>query len=270
MKELYNFLNGKTVKLGELQEVPTVVLRKWVNDYQELSEEEKQETSFQDYIEDNSWVMINIGFKKFRDCEIFMLDKNDPTHLFDKEEVISHEFVKDYFRQFFNDVFIEKDSLNVKKLKEWIKSSVGRFKEDAYLGLVERAENLDMTEVKEILLSLMVQSLDITTENYFDMMDKPIPSMDEAEFLIANFVDCTDPNVPIEDKWNYLRIYGNVDCKTIRRVLYKMSSFVNSERRTIVRMTSMKDKKINLGMLLQLNQENQHIFCRTWQIMTGK
>ena len=164
MKELYNFYSGKTITLGELPEIPTTILKKWVEDFKQQDEIK----TFEEYVEDNSWMIVDSGYKKTKDYDVFYIDPKDPTSLFGNSEKVTHDFIKEYFRPLFNRLFLEANGeYNTKKLQEWVKSVVEKSKRDAYMGMIERAEY----DFKISKLYNIAKALDVDICELFDFKE---------------------------------------------------------------------------------------------------
>lgn len=270
MKEVLEFIRKKTITLKDFPGITTKMLKGWVEDYKKL---DNPEESFMDYIEDHAWVIADSGYAKIKNYDLFYLDENNQK-LFGTQDEVTHDKRKDYFRPLFNSIFKNQETgeLNLKKLSEWVKETVIKYKKEAYQGLIDRSILLEEPEISEILLSLFVDSLDITAENYYYLTDESIPTLDEAEFLIDGFIDFTDPNIELFEKWNYIRVYGNITPDTVRKVLSRLSSYTNlKQRREIQKLISGKNRNLNLPYLEnQLAPETREMFCNIWQELTGK
>ena len=274
MKGVTSFIIENSIDFKPIMSnLPVPLLKKLINKYKS----EKTKSCFEDWIYDNTWMLVDSSYTKIKNYTIFLLDKTDQFSIFGNESEIglevNSEFVLNYFKPLFNNLFFKDDgSYNEKNLEEWTKSYNCLGRREFYKNLVEKRIDLDEPEFSQILLSLFIQSLGVTIQNYFELTDTAPPSLEDAEYMVAGFLDCSDPNISLSCKWKYLEQHGRfLNAEIYKRTLYQMlRTNLSEQRRTIQLLCSVKNKKLKLSNIQEkLSKENQHLFCSCWQRVTG-
>lgn len=257
-----------------ISSIPIPALKKWLKEYKE----EKPKEPFESWVEDHAWMLVDTSYTKPKNYTVFLLDEKDRNSIFGSIEIIGEEvnseFIQDYFRPLFDNLFLDEDGSYIEKnLEDWIKQYTTKSQRDVYKNLVDARENLDEPEFSQILLTLFISSLGVSVENYFDYVKFNPPTIEEAEFLIQDYLDCSDPGIELRDKWRYLEKNGRfLNSETIKRTLYQMlrSNIPGDQRRVIAQLSGMKGKKLKLSVIQdKLNTQNQHLFCSIWQKISG-
>lgn len=274
MKDIGNFLIENTVDFGTIMKtIPVPILKSWVKGYKESGTTE----DFEKWVDENAWMIVDSSYTKVKNYSVFLQDREDTLSLFGSRNKIGEEvnskFILEYFKPLFNSIFFdEHGNYNEKNLNDWVKNYCGYKKKEFIGNLVEKRDSLDEPEFSEILLCLFIQSLGVTVENYFDLSGLEPPTLEDAEYTILGFVDCSDPNLGLREKWQYLESHGKyLNAEIYKKTLYQMLRSKDLDQRRIVSMLfGMKSKKLRLNVIRdQLSKKDQHLFCSCWQKVTG-
>lgn len=275
MKEISSFLIENTIEFKQIMSnLPIPIIKDWINSYKTSGTKQ----NFEDWQYDNAWMMVDSSYTKIKNYSVFVLDHNSNLSIFSNQETIGYEvnskFALDYFKPIFESVFFDdRGNINEKSLKDWAKSYNSLGRREFYMNLVEKIDMFDKDEFISILHGLFIQSLGVTIENYFDLTDNTPMSMEDAEFMVMGFIDCSDPNLALREKWKYLEQHGKyLNAEVYKRTLYYMlkDKSLSDQRRIIQMLSGMKNKKLRLGVIQEkLNSDNQHRFCSCWQKVTG-
>lgn len=276
MRELSNFLIENTVEFKPLMSnVPVPLIKKWVKEYKESGTKKE----FEDWVDEHAWMLVDAEYSKVKNYSIFLLDPKDSSSIFGTQEQIGEEinseFVVNYFDPIFKSIFLFPDGkYNEKALKEWAKSynSLWRRRE-FYANLIANREKFEEPEFTTMFRILFIQSLGVEILNYFDLTDTMPMSLEDAEFMILGFVDCSDPKINLSEKWKYLEKHGKfLNAEIYKRALNQMmrTGIYSDQRRVVTQLCSMKNKKLKLSVIQEkLCKENLHLFCSCWQKVAG-
>jgi len=275
MRDVSSFLIENTIDLKPLMSnIPVPIIKNWVVEYKK----EKTKESFEDWVERRAWMLVDSSYSKVKNYTIFLLNTSDKLSIFSTLEKlgqeVNSEFVLNYFKPLFESIFLDgKGNYNEKNLKDWAKSYNSLGRREFYINLVEKRDSFEEPEFSQILLGLFIQSLGVTIENYFDLVNATPPSLEDAEYLILGFLDCSDPKLSIQEKWRYMEKNGRfLNSDVFKRALYQMLKDKNliDQRRIVQQLTGMKNKKLRLNVIQdKLSIPNQHLFCSAWQKIAG-
>ena len=270
MKEIEDFIVERFIEFEPLlRNTPNHFIKQWVAGY----EQDNPKISFEEYVKNNSWMIVDSAYNKIKHYTVLVLDPGNPIGVLGTEDL--YYKINNYFKELFNKSFKSQGQLDKSALLRWAKEYHRKSEKEYYENLVSRMELMEEPEVSELFLGLFVSSLDLTVENYFDLCKKEPPSLEDAKYLIDGYLDCSDKKISIDLKWEFVQRNSKyLNERTIRRTLYRMigNNHITStqQRRALMQLSNMKAKKLKLSEIkTKLDLDNQHLFCALWQSMNG-
>lgn len=269
MKEIEEFIIERFIEFEPLlKNIPNQFIKHLVTEYKK----ENPDLSFEEYTKNNSWMIVDSAYNKIKHYTIFNMNPESPLGIFGTEDIFYK--INDYFKDIFEKSFKPFGKLDKLALLQWAKEYHRKDEKEYYVNLVNRLSLMEEPEASELFLGLFVSSLDLTVENYFDLCKKDPPSLEDAEYLINDYLDCSDKSLNIGLKWDFIQRNSRyLNERTIRRAIYRMmgySSIDQKQRKALIQLSNMKAKKLKISEVKErLDIENQHLFCALWQSMNG-
>ena len=270
LREVEDFIYNESFDFGDIMSgMPIKQLKGWIEGYKKT---DKKKT-FEEYVEENSWMVCDTSYTMACNYSVYYVDQN--RRYFMNKNKLDYKFVRKLFEPIFLKQFVVereggKKAYLTTHLKQWIRTYIGHNVE-FFDAIVDNIKYYEEPDCYETLLAMFINKMG-SPRNYFKIAGMAIPSLDDAEVLVASYIDCSDPRIPLGQKWGYISQSNGLRSYMIRRILYEMLVGMDKGAgKNIRELVRMKDKKLKIDTIKsRLTPPEQLRFCITWQQITGQ
>lgn len=271
LREIENYIYEESFDFGDIMTgLPIKQLKEWLNSYKNL----KDKPNFEEYIMEKAWMVCDNSYKDPSNYSVYYLDQN--KRYFADKTTLDYNYIRKMFEPLFVKQFMIEQPDGTKlylinQLKHWARTYVGYYFE-YYNAFFDRIRMYEEPDFYEQVLAMFINGMCGVCNYFIESGTKP-PTLEDAETLVASYIDCSNVRIPLGQKWGYIAQSSNgLRSYMIRRILYEMMLETDKKSdKNIRELVRLKDKKLKLDLLKsRLSPEEQLKFCITWQKITGQ